>query len=234
MSGAGEQFGGFGALVALLPSGEGSADLVDHAVRIWASGGWLMVPLLVLTVFIYATAIHLFCRVHFHFLLRGRVHRLDLRGIARGSDGNLEKARRLVRFEALSADEVRRHFEEVRSEYLPFIDRRIRFLGIIIAAGPLLGLLGTVVGMLSTFSGMLEAMGNRFDSVVTGISEALITTQTGLVIAIPALIILSWIIQRRNSLVLAIARLERYNTRLVLRSDCPIPASARAGTRGRL
>jgi len=70
---------------------------------------------------------------------------------------------------------------------------------------------------------MLLTVGNRFDSIVTGISEALITTQTGLVISIPAIVILSLIIQRRNALVLAIARLERYNTRLALRSDCPIP-----------
>jgi len=81
-----------------------------------------------------------------------------------------------------------------------------------------------VTGMLSTFDGMLVVAGNRFDSIVTGISEALITTQTGLIISIPAIVILSLIVQRRNALVLAIARLERYNTRLALRADCPVPA----------
>lgn len=208
-----------------------ASELLDHAVDTWTSGGWLMLPLLVLTVFIYYTAFHLFCRVHFHFLLRGRIHQLDARGIARGQSPHVEKARRLIHTEALTVEEVRRHFEEVRSEYLPFVDRRIRFLGIIITASPLLGLLGTVTGMLSTFSGMVEAMGNRFDSIVNGISEALITTQTGLIIAIPALVLLSLIVQRRNSLVLAIARLERYNTRLVLRSDCPIPTAGREAYR---
>ncbi len=200
-----------------------AADLLDHAIEIWASGGWLMVPLLVLTVFIYATAIHLLCRVHFHFLLRGGLHRMDGPGISGSGNPHLEQARRLICFEAGSVDEVRRHFEEVRNEYLPYIDRRIRFLGIIIVTGPLLGLLGTVVGMLTTFSGMLQQMGQRFGSVVTGISEALITTQTGLIISIPAMLMLSWIIQRRNSLVVAISRLERYNTRLAIRADCPIP-----------
>ena len=99
----------------------------------------------------------------------------------------------------------------------------LSFLASVGATAPFIGLLGTVTGMLRTFNGMVDQIGNRFDSVVTGISEALITTQTGLVISIPALVLLSLIIQRRNTLVHCIARLERYNVRLALRSDCPVP-----------
>lgn len=200
-----------------------SDGFIEEALRIWTSGGWLMLPLLALTLFLYWTALGLFFRLQFHFLVRGRIHKLGTREIARGSGPELDKARQLVRFEALDTGEVRRHFEEVRCEYLPEFDRRIRFLGIIITAGPLLGLLGTVTGMLTTFSGMVDAMGNRFESIVNGISEALITTQTGLIISIPAMVLLSLIMQRRNALALAIARLERFNTRLALRADCPVP-----------
>lgn len=202
--------------------------MIESALEIWMSGGWLMIPLLVLTIFIYAIALNLLCQVHFHFLLRGRVHQRNAEELTAARDENLRKARQLVCFDTLEADDIRRHFEEVRNEYLPYIDRRIRFLGVIITAGPLLGLLGTVTGMLSTFSGMIDAFGNRFESIVTGISEALITTQTGLIISIPAMVILSLIIQRRNTLVLAIARLERYNVRLALRSGCPIPRGRRS------
>lgn len=184
-----------------------------------------MIPLLLLTFFIYLTAFDLFFRVHFHFLVRARIHESSAREIAHDSRTEFIQARKLIRFNAPDSAEVRRHFAEVRAEYLPIIDRRIRFLGIIITAGPLLGLLGTVTGMLSTFHGMVNHVGNRFDSVVTGISEALITTQTGLVTAIPALVLLSLIIQRRNTLVHCIARLERFNTRIALRSDCPVPGT---------
>lgn len=198
-------------------------SLLDQALTIWAGGGWLMLPLLLLTVFIYLTAFDLFCRVQFHFLVRARLHQRQTYEIAHDSRKEFELSRRLIRFDAQSSDEVKRHFAEVRNEYLPPIDRRIRFLAIIITTGPLLGLLGTVTGMLSTFNGMVDQVGSRFDSVVTGISEALITTQTGLIIAIPALVLLSLIIQRRNILVHCIARLERFNTRLALRADCPMP-----------
>lgn len=196
---------------------------METAFAVWISGGWVMIPLLLLTVFIYATALHLLLQVHFHFLVRGRVHQRSAEELTAARDDNLRLARQLVCFETWSADVIRRHFEGVRNEYIAYIDRRIRFLGIVIAAGPLLGLLGTVTGMLSTFSGMLNVVGSRLENIVGGISEALITTQTGLIISIPAMAILSLIIQRRNTLVLAIARLERYNVRLALRSGCPIP-----------
>lgn len=197
--------------------------MISSAFEIWGSGGWLMVPLFVLTVFIYASALHLWCQVHFHFLLRGRVHQLRAEEIAAAPSEHLRKARQLLALDTDNPDDVRRHFEAVRNAYLPYIDRRLRFLGIIITTGPLLGLLGTVSGMLSTFHGMVDVLGSRFEGIVKGISEALITTQTGLIISIPAMVLLALIVQRRNTLVLALARLERYQTRLALRSGCPLP-----------
>lgn len=197
--------------------------MIQTAVDIWISGGWLMIPLLILTVFIYATALNLFCHLQFHFLLRGRIHQRSPEELAVAQDEYIREARQLICFDTMSAEDIRRHFVEVRNEYVPYVDRRIKFLAIIITAGPLIGLLGTVTGMLSTFSGMIGALGSRFQSIVSGISEALITTQAGLIISIPAMVILSLIIHRRNALVLAISRLERYNVRLVLRAGCPIP-----------
>lgn len=196
-----------------------TGSLIDSAIRIWASGGWLMFPLLVLTFFIYATALDLYVRVQRHFLVRSKVYDLDSDEIAQRMEHELSALRCLLDIQATDVKQVRRHFKAVRSEYLPPIDRRIRFLAIIITTGPLVGLLGTVTGMLSTFAGMVEQVGTQFDSVVTGISEALITTQTGLVISIPALVLLSLIIQRRNRLVHSVARLERFNTQLVYRAN---------------
>ncbi len=70
------------------------------------------------------------------------------------------------------------------------IERRIRFAFVLIGTAPLVGLLGTVAGMLTTFHG-LSRMGAQapMDVISGGVSEALITTQTGLVIAVPAFIV---------------------------------------------
>jgi biopolymer transport protein ExbB len=60
---------------------------------------------------------------------------------------------------------------------------------ICVSAAPLLGLLGTVTGMLGTFGALATGSGGEktMGLVAEGISEALITTETGLVIALPGL-----------------------------------------------
>ena len=63
---------------------------------------------------------------------------------------------------------------------------RKSLLQVLVTTAPLLGLLGTVIGMLATFQGLNEGSGNTLDLVAAGISEAMITTETGLVVAIPA------------------------------------------------
>ena len=199
--------------------------MLSKIVETWASGGWLMLPLFLLTVFIYYTAFELWLRLESHFLVRGRVYRLSDQEISARLDLGPVPLRQILSSCASNAEEVQRHFAEITSEFVPLINRRIRFLGIVVGIGPLMGLLGTVTGMLSTFDGMVQSRGDKFQNVVHGVSEALITTQTGLIISIPAMAILSIIVQRRNMLRRCIARLARYNTRLVLRSGCPVPST---------
>ena len=57
------------------------------------------------------------------------------------------------------------------------------------AAAPLLGLLGTVTGMIKTFNLITIFGTGDAKSLSSGISEALVTTELGLVVAIPSLIL---------------------------------------------
>lgn len=60
-----------------------------------------------------------------------------------------------------------------------------------IAAAPLLGLLGTVMGMIETFESLAKRAGDRsMEGLAAGISQALITTETGLAVVIPAVLML--------------------------------------------
>ena len=60
-----------------------------------------------------------------------------------------------------------------------------------IAAAPLLGLLGTVMGMIETFDSLAKQAGERsMQGLAAGISQALITTETGLAVVIPAVLML--------------------------------------------
>lgn len=87
--------------------------------------------------------------------------------------------------------ELQRAFASFELDEMAWIERRIPFLAVLITAAPLLGLLGTVAGMLITFSGMAAGNEAPIDTISTGISKALVTTQAGLVIAIPAAFLLA-------------------------------------------
>ncbi|GAA5484234.1 MotA/TolQ/ExbB proton channel family protein [Haloferula sargassicola] len=89
--------------------------------------------------------------------------------------------------------EKRRVLEEALFEKLisvkPKLERFLPFLGLTAAAAPLMGLLGTVLGIIKTFKAMaLYGSGNQ-KAFTQGISEALITTAEGLVVAIPVLVL---------------------------------------------
>ncbi len=91
------------------------------------------------------------------------------------------------------AGESRSVLEELLFEKIlrvrPALERFLPFLAITAAAAPLLGLLGTVVGMIKTFQLITIFGTGDAKSLSSGISEALVTTALGLIVAIPMLII---------------------------------------------
>jgi biopolymer transport protein ExbB len=89
-------------------------------------------------------------------------------------------------------DAPKEHIEEIMHErilsQIPFLERGLPVLAVSAAAAPLLGLLGTVTGMMHTFDLVALFGTGKANLLSAGISEALITTKFGLVVAIPALI----------------------------------------------
>jgi len=72
---------------------------------------------------------------------------------------------------------------------MPRLERLLPFLAVIAGVAPMLGLLGTVTGMISTFEVITEHGTGDPKLLSGGISEALITTEFGLIVAIPALML---------------------------------------------
>lgn len=72
-------------------------------------------------------------------------------------------------------------------ERLACVDRRLPVIGVMVGVCSLGGLLGTVLGMLTTFENMAHLTdADPMEKIASGISVALITTQAGLLIALPA------------------------------------------------
>lgn len=90
--------------------------------------------------------------------------------------------------------------QEAANQVIHSMERFVGALGTIAAVAPLMGLLGTVVGMIKVFVAIeLEGTGNAA-ALAGGISEALITTAMGLVVAIPAMIAHRFFVRRIDSL----------------------------------
>lgn len=74
---------------------------------------------------------------------------------------------------------------QLGEHHLTLLRRDFMILAAFTTAAPLLGLLGTVLGMIGTFDAVAGAGVHTTDRVAGGISQALITTQFGLLVAIP-------------------------------------------------
>jgi biopolymer transport protein ExbB len=109
----------------------------------------------------------------------------------------------------LSIKTVGRRFEEIRLNLVSSIDRRLLVINTLVAAAPLAGLLGTVTGMLAMFTGLSQGTGPAgMEKVADGMQQALITTQTGLTIALPGLFIGLIIKSKRDRIAGTLVRLE--------------------------
>ncbi len=82
------------------------------------------------------------------------------------------------------------------------LKRGLRPLQIVVAVAPLLGLLGTVYGMISSFQSveLADVTGDKVELLSKGIYEALVTTATGLTIAIPFLFVFHWLSRKTDEI----------------------------------
>ncbi len=83
---------------------------------------------------------------------------------------------------------LERAAQTASSEALTVMEQRMTWLATIAAIAPFIGLLGTVMGIIDAFHGLGTAGAATLRAVAPGISEALITTAAGLVVAIPAVV----------------------------------------------
>ncbi len=98
-------------------------------------------------------------------------------------------------------DELKQIMEDTARHRLHNLQRGLAALGTIVAGAPLLGLLGTVVGMIKIFAVVATAGSQVTEALSLGISEALVTTASGLIIAIPALFTHSFLEARAGAII---------------------------------
>ena len=162
-------------------------------------GGWMMWPLTLVSVTVTAIIIErLLLFSSFRFPSRRMTELLEkvVQGDSTPLFAELDKVEALRRFSSLLAAEGPGREAALRIEgdaVVRKLEARLALLSILARLAPLMGLLGTVLGMIETFSEIADAQaGVNMNQLAGGIWQALITTATGLFIAIPALFFLHY------------------------------------------
>src|SRR5687768_3757316 len=186
-----------------------SPDFIRQMLHVYETGGWVMPALAAVALVSYVAAANLMaCLYH--------------RGLTKVTDDDIKKwvddpskapksLRELIHYtrdNVHSLKDIEGRFREVEAAQVPEIDRRLQFLNVMVISAPLFGLLGTVLGMLLTFKAIGIGGSSTSDIIARGISEALVATQTGVMVAIPGLMMAHVAKRWRNEYVAFITRLE--------------------------
>ena len=182
-------------------------DLLQTLVE----GGPLMVPLMVCSILTLAVMIDRTLAFHYHrnidarslrakileFLGRGRLE--DAAMLCANTPGPVSavllaglqsyaKHRGIAARPELLTATMEKAMDDYSVHAISAVEQRLEILRTVGNAAPLLGMAGTVTGMIRSFSALQEVAGMDPGAVAAGISEALITTAAGLLIAIAAVI----------------------------------------------
>lgn len=181
--------------------------------EILSAGGWLMIPIAICSLAVMGISLerywtlnpakiaprHLLAQV-WSWIKSNQLDAAKLRELKQSSPLGQVLAAGLSNSK-YGREVMKDSIQEAANKVIHDMERYVGALGTIAAIAPLLGLLGTVFGMIKVFNAiMLEGTGNAA-VLAGGISEALITTATGLCVAIPAMIFHRFFLRRIDSLV---------------------------------
>jgi len=196
-------------------------NMCEKAWEIWTAGGWAMIAIALVALVMFALGTHIYLRLRskgFESVPEKTWRRwIDHPAERKGPIGEL------LNF-VMAGTSVKKAgvvFEELRTAEISPFERDLRVMKICVSAAPLLGLLGTVAGMLTTFSALASGAGGdkTMGLVAEGISEALITTETGLVIAIPGLFLQYQLTRKHERYKAFLAHLESVYTQRVFKHN---------------
>lgn len=184
---------------------------LEEVLNIFRNGGPVMAALAGVALLLYITSIAAVI-----FVLKGNLTTTRRDEWERWIENPEEAQGRLgeiIRYTVhgprLSVKRVQRRFDEVFDVLVRKVDQRLIIITTLVAAAPMTGLLGTVMGMLAMFDGLSAGGGKQsLELISSGMREALFTTLTGLVVALPGMFFALVVRQKRNQLATVLSQLQ--------------------------
>lgn len=193
-------------------------NLIDKIVNFWGAAGVIAVILLFLSIFSWFFLLRLFFKLRDNAFKTSYFERSITEKIIAGE--SIEKIHswiksqqglvpKILNYVLLSSSKDKKElddrYDEASESEILYLQREFQLISSLVKSMPLLGLFGTVAGMVDTFSGL---SGNADYTIIEGISKALLTTQLGLLVAIPGVFGLVYLKQKFNRLVIELSRLK--------------------------
>lgn len=187
------------------------AEIWETASDFYQAGGYVMPPLVAATLLLWfgigyrfwilrrGTALSVRECLHrlqedSHYQPRGMIEHIIARGLA---------------IARTHPPYLRRHLDEAFAAQERELRKFATIIRTVVVIAPLLGLLGTVVGMIETFESLADmALFTQSGGIAGGISQALFTTQMGLVVAIPGLLIKGLLDRKQKQLQMELAQIK--------------------------
>lgn len=204
-------------------------DQMPMEMTLWQTlkaGGGVMVVIGFLSVAAVAIIIYDFMSLNVQKLAPRRLfddvmHKLESRDFAAAKTLCRKESNTIIAKIVLAGLERRNPLDDSASEAMESTARaeltglwqNINYLSDIVAVAPLLGLLGTVLGMIQAFHAVpLQSASVKTTLLAAGISKAMVTTASGLIVAIPALIAYSYF---RGQVQQVVNMIEIYSTDII-------------------
>ncbi len=181
---------------ATTTQGQGPRSIFDYLI----DGGWAMVPLailLVLAIFIFVERYlnirkadgdsEEFMRQVRKYVLAGNIE--AAKGLCESTNDPFSRMiyKGISRLGSASLKDIEGSIENVGKLEVYRLERRVSLLATVAGAAPMIGFFGTVLGMIKAFNAIVETGGNaNAVDLAGGISTAMITTASGLVVGIIA------------------------------------------------
>jgi len=171
------------------------------------TGGFVMYPLLIFSILIWAIFFERLWFLHYFSnlfeKLNAQIKELfaqkkhhEISGLLKACDPNISQCYGTLLDQQHNEDAQHRRLLEIHA----LLKKRLWLLATIASAAPFVGLFGTVIGIIRSFEDISKTGKGGFSIVAAGLSEALVATATGIIVAVTAVLIYNYLMSKINTL----------------------------------
>ena len=175
------------------------------------AGGWVMPPLVVLLLVLWFAIGYRWAALQRGTKRGARylIDRVERKKKPTGDGVVVRAVRKGIKLRKKGRIDLRGFLDDAFAEEEKEIRKFHVLITTIVMVSPLLGLLGTVIGMIETFDSLGDmSLYSQSGGIAGGISQALFTTQMGLAVSIPGLIVNGILIRRQKDIELELAQIK--------------------------